>query len=138
MGKYPVSEAKEQDLHAWMERLGIREEEIEEKFIRGGGKGGQKINKTSNCVWLKHIPSKTEVRCQSNRSLAMNRFLARRILCTKIETALLGKESKEEKERERIRRQKRKRSKRAKEKILSDKRAQSEKKAARTKVKDRE
>ena len=134
MGKFPVSRAKEQELLMWMEELQLIEEEIEEKFIRGSGKGGQKINKTASCVWLKHSPSGTEVKCQSDRSRAMNRFHARRALCQKIENARLGKESKEEKEREKIRRQKRKRSKRAKEKILSDKRAQAEKKSRRNKV----
>ncbi|MCI5065646.1 peptide chain release factor-like protein [bacterium] len=134
MGKYPVSAAKEKELLDVMDGLGIHEEDLEEQFIRGSGKGGQKINTSANCVRLKHLPSGLEVRCQADRSLSMNRFLARRALCEKVENEQQGKESKQEQEREKIRRQKRRRSKRAKEKILADKKAVSEKKSLRKKV----
>ncbi|MCB0335025.1 MAG: peptide chain release factor-like protein [Bdellovibrionales bacterium] len=134
MGKFPVSKSKELELAAWMEELGIVEEDLEEKFIRGSGKGGQKINKSSHCVWLKHAPSGFEVKCQEDRSRAMNRFFARRILCAKIERDRLGKASAAEQLREKIRRQKRKRSKRAKAKVLDDKRKHADKKTLRKKV----
>lgn len=134
MGLFPVSEAKEQELNEWMERLGIFEGEIDEKFIKGSGKGGQKINKSSSCVWIKHAPSGIEVKCQESRSLAMNRFLARRLLCQKIESLLLQKKSAASQAREKIRRQKRKRSKRAKAKMLADKKHTGEKKAGRKKI----
>ena len=87
-------------------------------FILSSKKGGQKVNKTSSCVYLKHAPTGIEVKCQEERSQALNRFLARRILTDKIESLVLGRESEEEKRYEKIRRQKRKRSRRAKEKML--------------------
>lgn len=135
MRKFPVTPEKERELLERMESLGISEDDLEESFIRGSGSGGQKINKSSNCVRLNHLPTRTEVRCQASRSLAMNRFSARRMLCDKIEALIEGKKSKEEQQREKIRRQKRKRSKRAKEKMLTEKRAQADKKSHRKKVK---
>jgi protein subunit release factor B len=131
MATFGVSPDKEQALAARMEKLGIREEDILEKFIRSGGHGGQNVNKVATCVYLKHLPSGVEVKCQQERSQAMNRFLARRILADKIETAILGKHSEEEQRIAKIRRQKRKRSKRAKDKMLADKRHVGEKKKGR-------
>ena len=125
--EFGVSENKEKALKRKMQRLGIREQDLEEKFIRSSGKGGQKVNKASTCVYLKHRPSGIEVKCQKERSQALNRFLARRILTNKIETRILGRLSKERQRIEKIRRQKRRRSKRAKEKMLRDKRKRAEK-----------
>ena len=85
------------------------------------------MNKASTCVYLKHRPSGIEVKCQKERSQALNRFLARRILANKIETRILGKFSEERQRIEKIRRQKRRRSKRAKEKMLRDKKKRAEK-----------
>ena len=124
--QFAVSKTKEQALRVKMERLGIRERDLEEKFIRSSGRGGQKVNKTSSCVYLKHRPTGIEVKCQQERSQARNRFLARRILANKIETRILGKLSEERKRIEKIRRQKRRRSKRAKEKMLRDKKKRAE------------
>ena len=95
--QFAVSKTKEQALRVKMERLGIRERDLEEKFIRSSGRGGQKVNKTSSCVYLKHRPTGIEVKCQQERSQARNRFLARRILARKIETRILGKLSEERK-----------------------------------------
>ena len=114
-----------------MQSLGIRERDIEEKFIRSGGHGGQNVNKTSTCVYLKHLPTGIEVKCQKERSQALNRFFARRILTNKIENLRLDKLSQERKQIEKIRRQKRKRSKRAKEKLLAQKVKHSRKKQQR-------
>ena len=122
---------KEEALKAKMASLGIRESDIEELFIRSNKPGGQKVNKTSASVYLKHRPSGIEVKCQATRSQALNRFLARRILTGKIDSLILGRESEAEKRIEKIRRQKRKRSRRAKDKMLKDKKLQSEKKALR-------
>lgn len=115
-----------------MQRLGIREQDLQEKFVRSGGKGGQNVNKTATCVYLKHIPTGIEVKCQQERYQGLNRFLARRILANKLETIILGKLSQERKRIAKIRKQKRRRSKRAKEKMLRAKRERSEKKQTRS------
>jgi len=122
---------KEQALRERMDALGIFEKDLEEKFIRSGGHGGQNVNKVATCVQLKHLPTGFEVKCQQERSQALNRFLARRILADKVERAVLGRKSEEERRIAKIRRQKRKRSKRAQEKILADKRHRSELKQGR-------
>ena len=80
---FGVAPAKVKDLKERMARLGIDARAIEEKFVRGGGKGGQKINKTANCVQLKY--SGVVVRCQRDRKRAINRFLALRDLVDRIE-----------------------------------------------------
>lgn len=127
-----VSKEKEEALLKRMESLGIFEKDIIEKFVRSSGKGGQKVNKTSTCVYLKHIPTDIEVKCQQERYQALNRYLARRILADRIEARILGEKSEEQQRIEKIRRQKRKRSKRAKLKMLEEKRKHSQKKAARS------
>ncbi len=128
---FSVSMDKEASLKAKMALLGIKEGDLEEKFIRSSGKGGQKVNKSSTCVYLKHRPTGIEVKCQKERSQGLNRFLARRILVNKIESIILGKKAEAERKIEKIRRQKRKRSRRAKEKMLRYKRMRSEKKELR-------
>jgi len=114
--------------------LGVREEDIEEKFIRSQGPGGMNVNKVSTCVYLRHLPTGIEVKCQQERSQAQNRFLARRILLSKIESSILGRLSEERKRIEKIRRQKRRRSRRAKLKVLEVKRKHSQKKSLRARV----
>ncbi len=129
---FGLSAQKQRALQEKMERLGIREEDLIEKFIRSGGAGGQNVNKVSTCVYLKHIPTGIEVKAQRERSQAMNRFLARRTLADKIESVIAGKASEEQERREKIRRQKRRRSRRAKEKMLRNKKLQAEKKKLRS------
>jgi protein subunit release factor B len=131
---FPVSAAKTKLLSEKMERLGVREEELEESFVRSSGAGGQKVNKTSSCVVLFHRPTSIQVKCQQERSQALNRFLARRLLLDKIEEKILGALSAEQQRISKIRRQKRKRSKRAKEKLLAEKHHQSKKKALRSPI----
>jgi len=131
MLKFGVREEKQKALEEEMRRFNVREEDLVEKFIRSRGPGGQKVNKTATCVYLKHLPTGFEVKMQKARSQALNRFLARRELVRKIKNYVLGKESDEEKRREKIRRAKRRRSKRAKKKILEQKRLQSRKKELR-------
>jgi peptide chain release factor len=116
-----------------MARLGVHERDIAESFIRSSGPGGQNVNKVATAVYLKHIPTGIEVKCRRERSQALNRFLARRILVNKIEELMLGWASEERRRIEKIRRQKRKRSKRAKEKMLAAKRMHAEKKVFRRK-----
>jgi len=129
-----VSKSKLDELSQRMEKLGIREEDLVEKFILGSGHGGQKINKTANCVYLKHIPTGIEVKVQESRSREVNRYLARRLLCEKIEEQIYGEESARKKEQHKIRKQKARRSRRAKEKMLEEKRKCSQKKELRKKV----
>lgn len=134
MGFNVVSPGKERSLVERMQALGVREQDIDEQFVRSSGAGGQKVNKTSSCVVLHHRPTGIRVKCQRERSQALNRFLARRILLDKIESRLRGAESAEQREIARIRRQKRKRSRRAKEKLLAAKRHRAEKKSFRAPV----
>ncbi len=129
-----VSPAKEKLLLGRMQALGVREQDIEEQFVRSSGAGGQKVNKTSSCVVLHHRPTGIRVKCQRERSQALNRFLARRILLDKIEAKLRGVHTAKAQEIARIRRQKRKRSRRARLKLLADKRHQAEKKSSRAGV----
>lgn len=110
---------------------GIDKKDVIEKFIKSGGPGGQKVNKSSSCVYLKHIPTGIEVKMSRERSQSLNRFLAWRLLAEKIEERIKGIKSKRRQKIEKIRRQKRKRSKRAKEKILKAKKKQSQKKKLR-------
>ena len=129
----PISPAKTAELERRMKALGIREEELEEQFIRASGKGGQNVNKVSTCVFLKHLPTGITVNCARERAQGLNRFHARRILVEKIEAIVLKEESAEAKRRFKISKQKRKRSKRAKAKMLDDKHHQAEKKQRRQK-----
>ncbi len=132
MGIFTVSPLTEKRLIKKMEALNICEKDIKESFVRSGKKGGQHVNKTSTCVYLKHIPTGIEVKCQEERSQSLNRYKARAILIKKIDQLVKGKESEEIQRIEKIRRQKRKRSKRAKEKILAEKKIMSEKKKLRS------
>ncbi len=122
---------KEVTLQRRLAALGICESDLEERFLRGGGPGGQKINKTSSCVVLRHRSSGIEVRCGRERSQAMNRFLARRELCDRLEAMRKGEADRRRSEQERIRRQKRRRSRRQQARRLAEKRERSETKAAR-------
>lgn len=129
---------KEKSLLEMMARLGVREEDVVERFIRAQGPGGQNVNKVSTCVYLRHLPTGIEVKCQEERSQAQNRYRSRQILLEKIESSVLGKLSTEQKRIEKIRRQKRRRSRRAKLKVLEAKRRNAVKKLLRVSVREPE
>ena len=76
-----------------MTRLGIAREDLEETFMRGSGHGGQKVNKTSSCVHLRHAPTGIDVKCQRSRSRELNRYFARRELCDRIKERSEGERS---------------------------------------------
>ncbi len=134
MAVFPVSSSKEKQLLERMQALGVRENDIDEQFIRSSGAGGQNVNKVSSCVVLHHRPTGLRVRCQKERSQALNRYLARRLLLDKVESMRRGAAAEQEQKIARIRRQKRKRSRRAKLRLLADKRRQGEKKSLRAAV----
>ena len=108
-----VSPDKLKALEEKMRAMGIREEDLVERFVRSRGHGGQKVNKTSTCVWLLHVPTGIEVKCMESRSQSLNRFLARRRLVEKIEVRLLGSDSPAGLERRKKRKQKDRRRRRA-------------------------
>ena len=116
---FPVSEEKNRWLKEKMKALGIHEKDIEEKFIRSSGSGGQKVNKTSTCVYLKHLPTGVEVKWMRERNQSLNRFLARRELAKRIER-LSGQLPPEDVKSKKARRQKVKRKKRAKQKYAGN------------------
>ena len=135
MTAFPViTEAKQKQLAERMGKLGLAEADIEEQFIRGSGRGGQKINKTASCVMLLHRPTGVQVKCQRERSQALNRYFARRELCDKIEEMRQLRASAKQQEMEKIRRRKRRRSRRQRAIMLDDKRRHGEKKAARRSI----
>jgi protein subunit release factor B len=117
-----------------MKEVGLREADLDETFVRSGGKGGQNVNKVATCVVLVHRPSGTSVKCQVERTQAMNRYWARMMLADKLERQVLAERNAAAARAAKIRRQKRTRSRRAKEKILHDKRVRSETKARRSPV----
>ncbi len=122
---------KSSALEQRMISLGIHPSDLLEKFVRGSGAGGQKINKTSNCVFLKHEPTGIAIKCQLERSREMNRFLARRELCDQFDAIANGVASARTQAVEKTRRQKRRRSRRSKQRSIDDKRKLSVKKSLR-------
>lgn len=109
---FPVRPEKLKLLAERYKRLGLREEDIEEKFIRSSGRGGQKVNKVSTCVVLLHRPTGLRVRCEEERSQALNRFKARRMLVERLEQLIKEIGGLERNEVDRIARLKHQRSRR--------------------------
>ncbi len=119
MSKFGVSMDKEQALFKKMKELGIEEDDLDEKFIRSGGPGGQNVNKVATCVQIKHKPTGIIVKIQDDRSQGVNRFLARRSLVSKIEERTSDKPTKEQLKIAKIQKQKKRRKRRTKSKLES-------------------
>ncbi len=103
---FGVTERKAAELEQRMKKCKLSEKDFEERFVRSSGPGGQKVNKSSTCVHLKHIPSGLAVKVQKSRSQGLNRYYARKRMCELLENKLLGKESPEERKLSKIRKQK--------------------------------
>jgi protein subunit release factor B len=121
MSKFGVSVEKEEELLKKMDQLGVKEADIDEKFIRSGGPGGQNVNKVATCVQLKHLPTGITVKIQKDRTQGVNRFLARRSLLSKIEESVSGKPAKEQIKIQKIQKQKKRRKRKTKAKLESAK-----------------
>lgn len=113
MPSFGVTPQKEAELLARMDACGVREADLEERFVASGGPGGQKVNKTATCVVLRHLVSGLDVKMQQARSQALNRFYARRRLCELLEARTLGRLAPEAVEQEKVRKQKARRKRRA-------------------------
>jgi protein subunit release factor B len=128
-----ISAEKKEQLQQRMRSLGIDEDDLIEKFVRGTGSGGQKINKTSSTVYLKHEPSGIEIKCQAGRSQSVNRFQARTELCDQLEARRKMAQLQRRQAAEKQRRAKRKRPRGVKERILKSKHKRSDVKKLRRK-----
>lgn len=117
-----------------LNRLNIRPEDIDERFVRGAGPGGQKINKTSSTVWLRHGPSGTEVRCQAERSQAANREKAWEELCEKLEAQVQAKNAAAQQAREAERRRTRPKTRAQKLRMIETKKIRAKRKSRRGKI----
>ena len=112
---FGVTQKKQQELEARMARLRLREQDIQERYVRSSGPGGQKVNKTASCVYLKHLPSGLEVKMQRQRSQGLNRYYARKRLCELLENERLGDKSPAALKAEKIRKQKQRRRRRSRQ-----------------------
>jgi protein subunit release factor B len=108
-----------------LEALGWRVAEVEERFVRGAGPGGQKINKTSSTVWLRHRPTGVEVRCQRERSQVANREIAWMELIARLEARAAAAAQAAVTANEAERRRTRQKSRRQKARMIEGKRHRS-------------
>jgi protein subunit release factor B len=130
-----INNDKWDKLSEWMRELQIHEDDIIEKFILGSGKGGQKLHKTASTVYLKHLPSGLEIKCQDSRSREDNRYFARTRLCEKVHSIVSDEKTKAQQQIEKMKRQKKRRSRRSKQKMLDEKSKQGQLKILRKKPK---
>ena len=132
----PATANKLQQIEQRMAALGVLESDVEETFVRSGGPGGQKVNKSSSCVMLFHRPTGLRVKCQTSRQQGVNRLLAREMLLGKIEAMRRSAAEAERTRAEKTRRQKRQRSRGAKERMLKQKAKRGETKRLRATVRE--
>jgi protein subunit release factor B len=112
------SEKKQAALDQKLEKLGIRKTDLEEKFIKASGRGGQKVNKSSSAVFLRHKVTGLSVKVGKHRSLHLNRFLALRALAEKIQALQSGRHSSDMSDSDRkIQKQKRRRRQKTRKKL---------------------
>ena len=114
------SQKKIDALEKKMKQLNVKKEDIEEKFIKSSGRGGQKVNKSSSAVFLKHKKTGISVKYGKERSQNLNRFMASRRLVEKIDAHLNGVPDKEKERIEKIRKQKKRRKRKTRQKIKTD------------------
>lgn len=126
-----INPSKIKALEEELAEVGIHEDDLIEKFILGSGPGGQKINKTNSCVYLKHIPTGFEIKCQKGRSREINRYYARKELIEKIKDQILHIQTKKKAAIAKLKKQKKRRSRKSQEKTLQAKRERSEVKSNR-------
>jgi peptide chain release factor len=122
------------DIQSRLRRLGVSESDIEEKFIRGSGPGGQKINKTSSTVWLIHRSTGIEVRCQAQRSQSANREQAWSELCHRLEMRARAAADQVRQEHEKDRRRTRQKSRGQKVRMIQSKKHRAAAKGRRGRV----
>jgi protein subunit release factor B len=108
-------------IEARLATLGVRVADVDERFILGSGHGGQKLQKTSSCVWLRHRLTGIETRCQRERSQSANRELAWTDLCAKLEERRRAAQAKQTDEREQGRRRNRQKSRGQKVRMIQSK-----------------
>lgn len=116
-----INTEKWEKLTERMKKLHIHEADLIEKFILGSGKGGQKLHKTASTVYLKHVLSGLEIKCQESRSREDNRYYARERLCGKLQAIVSDEQTKEQQRVEKIKRQKKRRTRRSKQNMLDEK-----------------
>jgi protein subunit release factor B len=124
------------DIPSRLAALGVRDGDLDEKFIRGSGPGGQKINKTSSTVWLRHRPTGIEVRCQAERSQTANRERAWLEMCERLEARVRATTDAARQLREKNRRQVRQKSYGQKVRMIQTKKHRARNKAGRGRVGD--
>ena len=126
-----ITKDKWDKLADWMIQLDINETALIEKFIIGSGRGGQNLHKTASTVYLKHLPSGLEIKCQESRSREDNRYFARMRLCEKLHSMISDEKTKAQQKIEKTKRQKKRRSRRAKQKMMDEKSKQGKLKSLR-------
>lgn len=68
----------------------LNENDLDEQFVRGSGPGGQAVNKTNNCIVLRHKPTGFIVKCHMHRSASSNRKEARRLMIARLDEHING------------------------------------------------
>jgi protein subunit release factor B len=110
---FGVTAKKQQELKDRMDAIGLWEEDLQERFVRSSGPGGQRVNKTASCVVLAHGPSGLQVKMQKERQQRLNRYYARKRLCELLEAMALGDKSPTGVQAAKIRKQKQRRKRRS-------------------------